>query len=42
MCAFYRQIPVGRVEAGLRSFDRLAPFLEPAGAANLRALQQER
>ena len=28
MCAFYQRIPVGHVEAGLRSGDRLAPFPE--------------
>lgn len=28
MCAFYQRIPVGHVEAGLRSRDRLAPFPE--------------
>ena len=27
-CAFYRRIPVGHVEAGLRTGDRLAPFPE--------------
>lgn len=28
LCAFYRRIPVGHVEAGLRSHDMLAPFPE--------------
>ena len=28
LCAFYRRIPVGHVEAGLRSGDRFAPFPE--------------
>jgi len=28
LCAFYRQIPVGHVEAGLRSHDILSPFPE--------------
>jgi UDP-N-acetylglucosamine 2-epimerase len=28
LCAFYRQIPVGHVEAGLRTDDRRAPFPE--------------
>ena len=28
LCSFYRNIPVGHVEAGLRSFDRKAPFPE--------------
>jgi len=28
LCAFYRRIPVGHVEAGLRSHDLLAPFPE--------------
>lgn len=28
MCSFYRKIPVGHVEAGLRSHDRFAPFPE--------------
>lgn len=27
-CAFYRKIPVGHVEAGLRTFDRWSPFPE--------------
>ena len=28
MCAFYRKIKIAHVEAGLRSFDKLAPFPE--------------
>lgn len=28
LCAFYLQIPVGHVEAGLRTFDRYSPFPE--------------
>lgn len=28
LCAFYRRIPVGHIEAGLRSHDLLAPFPE--------------
>lgn len=28
LCAFYRRIKIGHVEAGLRSFDRWAPFPE--------------
>lgn len=28
LAAFYRQVPVGHVEAGLRSFDRYSPFPE--------------
>ncbi|MDY5015134.1 MAG: UDP-N-acetylglucosamine 2-epimerase (non-hydrolyzing), partial [Eubacteriales bacterium] len=28
LCAFYQKIPVGHVEAGLRTFDRYSPFPE--------------
>ena len=28
LCAFYHQIPVGHVEAGLRTYDRYSPFPE--------------
>jgi UDP-N-acetylglucosamine 2-epimerase (non-hydrolysing) len=28
LCAFYRRIPVGHVEAGLRTWDKLSPFPE--------------
>jgi len=28
LCAFYRQVKIGHIEAGLRSFDRLHPFPE--------------
>lgn len=28
LCAFYRQIPVGHVEAGLRTWNKLSPFPE--------------
>ena len=30
LCAFYRGIKIGHVEAGLRSYDKLAPFPEEA------------
>ena len=42
LAAFYRQIPVGHVEAGLRSGDRYSPFPEEMNrrlTASLAALQ---
>lgn len=33
LCAFYRRIKVGHVEAGLRTFDRFSPFPEEANRA---------
>jgi UDP-N-acetylglucosamine 2-epimerase (non-hydrolysing) len=38
LCAFYHQIPVGHVEAGLRSHDRYSPFPEELNRVMLSRL----
>lgn len=38
LCAFYLRIPVGHIEAGLRTYDNLAPFPEEANRRLIDAL----
>lgn len=40
LCAFYRQIPVGHVEAGLRTHDRYLPFPEEANRRMVAAVTE--